>query len=127
MTNSTHKNSLWKVLGLYAAGSWVVLQVVDVLAQNAGLPQWVFTLALILLIIGLPVVGATAYLHGMGGRSRGTGAAAPGADAVATGSRQFFTWKNAIGGGVAAMALWGILVTGWLFFGPGVTPRRGWD
>jgi TolB-like protein/Tfp pilus assembly protein PilF len=118
MANSTHGNSLWKVLGLYAAGSWVVLQVVDVLAQNAGLPQWVFTLALILLIIGLPIVGATAWLHGMGrGRPEG---AAPESQATGTTSapRQLFTWRNATGGGVAAMALWGVLVTGWLFFGP---------
>jgi TolB-like protein/Flp pilus assembly protein TadD len=121
MPNFTHKNSLWKVLGLYAAGSWVVLQVVDVLAQNAGLPDWVFTLALILLIIGLPVVGATAYLHGMGGRPADSGSVEPDSPAAVTGSRQFFTWKNAIGGGVAAMALWGILVTGWLFFGPSAT------
>jgi hypothetical protein len=34
-----------------------VLQVVDVLAQNAGLPSWVFSFALVLLIIGLPIVG----------------------------------------------------------------------
>jgi len=85
-----------------------VLQVVDVLAQNAGLPSWVFNLALILLVIGLPIVGATAYMHGMGGES----------DTSDT-PRQLFTWRNALGGGVAALALWGLLVTGWLFFGPG--------
>jgi len=125
-----HKSSLWKVLGLYAAGSWVVLQVVDVLAQNAGLPGWVFNLALILLIIGLPIVGATAYLHGMGGK----GSADPEAPAAsATSASQaspiapsrFFTWKNAITGGLAAMALWGVLVTGWMFMGPGAS--RGAD
>ena len=66
MTNRTHKATLWKVLGVYAAGSWVVLQVVDLLADNVGLPSWVFTFALTLLIIGLPIVGATAYLQGMG-------------------------------------------------------------
>ena len=124
MANSTHGNSLWKVLGLYGAGSWVVLQVIDVLAQNAGLPSWIFTLALILLIIGLPVVGATAYLNGLG-RQQDTEPADGGARGTPTAPRQFFTWKNAIGGGVAAMALWGILVTGWLFFGPGAT--RGAD
>lgn len=120
MAISTHKSSLWKVLGLYAAGSWVVLQVVDVLAQNAGLPGWVFTLALILLIIGLPVVGATAYLHGLGRRldAESSESAVRGTPSA---SRQLFTWRNAIGGGVGALALWGILVTGWLFFGPGVS------
>jgi TolB-like protein/cytochrome c-type biogenesis protein CcmH/NrfG len=119
MTNSTHKSSLWKVLGLYGAGSWVVLQVVDVLTQNSGLPSWVFNLALILLIIGLPVVGATAYLHGLGGDRKGVADAEAGERGTPSAPRQFFTWKNAIGGGVGALALWGILVTGWLFFGPG--------
>ncbi|MDP2471287.1 MAG: tetratricopeptide repeat protein [Candidatus Palauibacterales bacterium] len=124
MANTTHKNSLWKVLGLYAAGSWVVLQVVDVLAQNADLPGWVFNLALILLIIGLPIVGATAYLHGLGGRTEAKAAsAAAGTRGARTGTLGLFTWKNAIGGGIGAMALWGVLVTGWLFFGPG--PSRG--
>jgi TolB-like protein/cytochrome c-type biogenesis protein CcmH/NrfG len=118
MANSTHGNSLWKVLGLYAAGSWIVLQVVDVLAQNAGLPQWVFTFALILLVIGLPIVGATAYLHGMG-RGTGSDSVAAGKRGSPSSPRSLFTWKNAIGGGVAAMALWGVLVTGWLLFGPG--------
>ena len=121
MSNRTHKSTLWKVLGLYAAGSWVVLQVVDVLAQNAGLPAWVFTLALILLIIGLPVVGATAYLHGLGPAASGPAETTRGDRGVPTGTRGYFTWKNAITGGVAAMALWGVLVTGWMFFGPGAT------
>ncbi len=122
MPDTTHRNSLWKVLGLYAAGSWVVLQVVDVLVQNSGLPTWVFNLALVLLIIGLPIVGATAYLHGLGGTSDdqadGSGAtsAAPGS-AGAPG--RLFTWRNALVGGVAALALWGLLVTGWMFIGPG--------
>jgi TolB-like protein/Tfp pilus assembly protein PilF len=125
MANSTHGNSLWKVIGLYGAGSWVVLQVIDVLAQNAGLPAWIFTLALILLIIGLPIVGATAYLNGIGRKSTDGESAGVGERGTPSAPRQFFTWKNAIGGGVAAMALWGILVTGWLFFGPGAT--RGAD
>jgi len=127
MANSTHGNSLWKVLGLYGAGSWVVLQVIDVLVQNSGLPSWVFNLALILLIIGLPVVGATAYLHGLG-RQQDTESADGEARGTPTAPRQFFTWKNAIAGGVAAMALWGVLVTGWLFFGPGAdTGAEGGD
>jgi TolB-like protein/Tfp pilus assembly protein PilF len=120
MKQLTHRSSLWKVLGLYGAGSWVVLQVIDVLAQNSGLPGWVFNLALILLIVGLPIVGATAYLHGLG-RPPASESSETAAPATASATRQLFTWRNAIGGGLAAMALWGVLVTGWLFFGPGVS------
>lgn len=126
MPDTAHKNSLWKALGLYAAGSWVVLQVVDVLVQNSGLPSWVFNLALILLIIGLPIVGATAYLHGLGGKpdaeSDSETVGSVGANSTAGAPRQLFTWRNALGGGVAALALWGLLVTGWLFFGPATGP-----
>ena len=51
-----HRRSLWQVLGLYAAGSWIVLQVVDQLTESAGLPEWVPSFALVLLLIGLPIV-----------------------------------------------------------------------
>ena len=46
MASERRGRSLWQVLGIYAAVSWVCLQVVDVLAQNIGLPSWVFTLTL---------------------------------------------------------------------------------
>ena len=68
MAAERHGRSLWQVLGIYAAASWVCLQVVDVLAQNVGLPSWVFTLTLGMLIVGLPVTAATAYLQGIGRR-----------------------------------------------------------
>ena len=58
-----HRRSLWQVLGIYAAASWVVLQIVDTLAGALGLPEWSASLALFLLIIGLPIVLATAFLQ----------------------------------------------------------------
>jgi len=109
MTDRQDKSALWKVLGVYAAGSWVVLQAVDLLADNIGLPSWVFTSALILLIIGLPIVGATAYLHGLR-PSRGESA---GSSRVGRGTRTFFTWRNAMFVGLAAFALWGLVAAGW--------------
>ena len=65
MTSERHGRSLWQVLGIYAAVSWVCLQVVDVLAQNIGLPSWVFTLTLGMLVAGLPITAITAYLQGI--------------------------------------------------------------
>ena len=115
MSNGTNKSILWKVLGVYAAASWVVLQVVDVLADNVGLPPWVFTFALILLVIGLPVVGATAYLHGLGAGAPSDRTVAP--EAAAGGSRGLFTWRNVVLGSMAGFALWGIVAAGWLVFG----------
>ena len=55
MTRERYQRSLWQALGIYAAASWVCLQVVDVLTQNVGLPAWVFTLTLGILVVGLPV------------------------------------------------------------------------
>jgi len=36
-----HRRSLWQVLGIYAAGSWVALEVVAQLAESLALPEWV--------------------------------------------------------------------------------------
>jgi hypothetical protein len=110
MTDRQDQSALWKVLGVYAAGSWVVLQAVDLLADNIGLPSWVFTSALTLLIIGLPLVGATAYLHGLRPSSDTTAGSLP-AD---SGTRTLFTWRNAILAGLAAFAVWGLVAAGWL-------------
>jgi hypothetical protein len=41
LINELHRRSLWQVLGIYLAGSWIALQVVDVVNQNFGLPDWV--------------------------------------------------------------------------------------
>jgi hypothetical protein len=92
-------------------GSWVCLQVVDVLGQNLPLPSWAFRLTLILLLIGLPVTAVTAHLQsrhhdrpGDVGPPRGLG-------------HRLFTWRNVIRGGVGALAVWGIAVSSWLLFG----------
>jgi hypothetical protein len=60
-----HGRSLWQVLGLYLAGSWIALQVVETLTESASLPDWVPALALVMLVIGFPIVMATAFVqHG---------------------------------------------------------------
>lgn len=104
MAREGHQRSLWQALGIYAAASWVCLQVVDVLTQNIGLPQWVFTLTLVMLIIGLPITAATSYFQGIGRRKKSDTSANTGP----------FTWKNLRKIAVAALAIWGIAVTGWV-------------
>jgi TolB-like protein/thioredoxin-like negative regulator of GroEL len=120
MTQETNKNPLWKVLGLYAAGSWIVMQVVDVLTQNMGLPSWVFSFAVVLLVLGLPIVGATAYLSGLRSGTTSDGSATTSDRGAPS---RLFTWRNAIGGGVGALALWGVVAAGWMLFGPGSGAR----
>lgn len=105
MAHEQKDRSLWRVLGIYIAASWVCLQVVDVLNQNIGLPSWVFTLTLGMLIAGIPVIAATAYFQGAG-RRKDLGTAANAGP---------FTWKNLRKVAVAGLAVWGIIISGWLF------------
>jgi tetratricopeptide (TPR) repeat protein len=126
LIREVHRRSLWQVLGIYLAVSWIVLQVIDVLGNNIGLPDWVGPTAFALLLVGLPIVVATAFVQeGLGARDGSASHAAPeeGPDQVvqpavpetAEGHHRVFTWKNALLGGVAAFALLGILTAGYLF------------
>ena len=124
-----HRRSLWQVLTIYAVGSWVALQVVEALTNSAGLPDWVPGFALVLLILGLPIVLATAFVQeGLPGSgpdpaprpevmSAGGAAAAPIAAFAgperAEAHHRIFTWRHAVLGGVAAFALLGVAVTGY--------------
>jgi eukaryotic-like serine/threonine-protein kinase len=58
-----HRRSLWQVVGIYAAGSWLGYQVILALTHGLGLPDWVPPLAVVLFVIGLPVVVATAFVN----------------------------------------------------------------
>lgn len=143
LVREAHRRSVWQVLSVYLVGSWGALQVVESVTENAGLPDWVPAFALILLIIGLPIVLATAVVQeGVGGDGAGTvdGGEAPDgtipevpasqrADRGRAGlspsseppsgsgrtrrGKLVFTWRNAIAGGVAAFALLGLLVAGY--------------
>jgi adenylate cyclase len=58
-----HRRSLWQVLGIYLGGAWVALQGIEALVSVLGLPEWVPGSALVLLIVGLPIVLATAFVR----------------------------------------------------------------
>lgn len=135
LVHEAHRRSLWQVVGIYVAGAWIALQVVDLLVDNFGLPAWLPPFALVLLVIGLPIVVATAFVQeGIGPRPvgpssksgegpRAEGPAAAGLDAARApgdgSTRGLFTWRNVVRGGVGAFALWGIVAAGWLLAGPG--------
>ncbi len=123
LVNEIHRRSLWQVLGIYLAGSWVALQVVETLVESAGLPDWVQPLALVLLVIGFPIVMATAFIQeGMGGKPASEPEVAPTEADRATAeappkpatARGLLTWRNALVGGVGAFALLGLAAAGWL-------------
>lgn len=58
-----HRRSLWQVLALYVVGSWVSYEVILALTEGLGLPSWVPGFAVVLFLIGLPIVLATAFIQ----------------------------------------------------------------
>lgn len=46
----------------YIVVAWLILQVVDVVLPNLGVPDWVFKIILLVLVIGFPVVLVIAYV-----------------------------------------------------------------
>jgi TolB-like protein/Flp pilus assembly protein TadD len=119
-----HRHSIWQVLGIYLVAAWIALQVVDVLADIFGFPSWLPSFAVALLVIGLPVVLATAVVQkrfvpkhsapGEVAEVEAVGAAAP----AVSGTQRLFSWRNAVLGGLVAFAFWGVVATSWMFFGP---------
>ena len=127
---------MWQVLAVYLGASWGVLQVVDVVTQNMGLPTWVFPFAFVLLLLGLPVLLATAIIQGKPAAAPVVASAPVVTDSVApieavtpadpTGAaptagpdleahHRMFTWRNAVLGGLAALALFAVVIAGYAY------------
>jgi len=123
--------SVWQVLVLYMGASWGVLEVVDVLKDNMGLPDWVFPFAIVLLLIGLPIMLGTAAIQARAAAYRSRAIDAPGpvdsqdpeparaAEPVTPAGdlapHHLFTWRNALIGGAASLVLLTIVTTGFMF------------
>lgn len=134
-----HRRSLWQVLVIYLGASWLVLQVVDTMAGALSLPDWSASFAFFALIVGLPIVLATAFVQegvskpapvapgeGPAGDDAPSGGAVRDTSDGPAGHRRLFSWRNAIGGGIAVFALLGVLTATWLLsrtlgVGPGAT------
>lgn len=143
-----HRRSLWQVLGIFLASSWGVLQAVEFVTDFAGLPDWTPAMALVLLMVGLPICLATAFVQeGLPGRdsrvdpkdsnapasANQAATSGPGADhetpadgaaaSASDGTRQLLTWRNAIIGGVGAFALLGFsLIAYFVMWTTGIGP-----
>jgi eukaryotic-like serine/threonine-protein kinase len=116
--SGNRQRTVWQVVGLYLASSWLCLQVVDLLADRVPLPTWAFPLTLALLAVGLPVVAATAFVQGFV-MQRVAGSH------PLTLRHRLLTWSNVLRGGVGAMAVWGVAVSGWLVLTGG--HQSEWD
>ena len=128
-----HQRALWQALLVYLGVSYAVLEAVDLFIDRFGMPSWLFPLAFTLLLAGLPVILVTTFVQTSGDAARRSdptllpdavvepAAAAAGRPGTSQRFRQLFSWRNAIVGGVAAFALWGVVTAGWLLAGfPGL-------
>lgn len=107
-----HRRSMWQVLGVYLGTSWGVLEVTGELIDRLILPESVFRAAIVLLAIGLPIMLATAYFEASRHRTKSAVEAKDGPKRRTW--RRWFTWRNALLGGVAAFALLGIIAAAFL-------------
>ena len=119
-----HRRSLWQVLGIYLVGAWVAFQGIEALADGLAMPEWVPGFAVVVMLIGLPIVLATAFVQeGVGAQETADEAQAPSDAKEVTppddsgGLHLVLTWKNVIAGGVVVIALAGVGVAGWLLAG----------
>jgi DNA-binding SARP family transcriptional activator/TolB-like protein len=124
-----HRRSLWQVLAVYLVGAAAGFGIVQALTEGLGLPFWFPWFAIVLFIIGLPIVLATAFVqHGPPWLARGDPVAPPGSshsplagsEAGGLDLRRLLTWRKSIAAGVLAFAIWGVIAAGWLLARGGV-------
>ena len=129
-----YRRSIWQVLAIYLVGSWIGYQVILGVGDGVGLPDWVPAFAIILFIIGLPIVLATAFVQEGGPIPRAQPydvtlipgfEAQPAPSAPTTGSRirHVLTWKRALLTGAAAFFVLATTAGGYVGLrGAGVGP-----
>ena len=88
---------LGRVVLVYAGASWATLEATDFFIARFGLPGSFIDIALVLLLVGLVLIVATALVQ-----------ARP-----AQGFRALFNWRNVLVGGALAFGLWGVVATSW--------------
>jgi serine/threonine-protein kinase len=110
---------LFRVLAVYFGASYVVIQLVAIFTEQLDLPDWFFPGATALLLIGLPIVVATALVQSApspGPAASSAEAAVPVSESdaettaadVAAVAKHWLTWSRALlGGAVAFLLLFG--------------------
>jgi TolB-like protein len=128
-----HRRSLWQVLLIYCGAALVAYQAVQALTEGLGLPQWFPAFAIVLFIVGLPIVLATACVHEVMPRTVTPAEPTPLTEAEAARveaeaaavhletrrRHRFLTWRNAAATFVLVLAAWGVVAAGWMLFSRG--------
>jgi serine/threonine-protein kinase len=127
LIREAHRRSLWQVLLIYIGAAWACFELIATVSDTMGLPAVLPGLAIVLFLLGLPFVVATACVRedvttrpdgaisGEAGRSADRGR-------VDGRRRRVLTWRTAGLTFLAALALWGVVTTGWLLFGQKTEP-----
>jgi TolB-like protein len=111
-----HERSLWQALVVYLGASYAVLEAAAYFRDEFGLPDWLPSVALVLLLIGLPVVVVASLAKE---EVYGDEVPAPDAEAAAAEDKRLrlVTWRTAGLSFLSAMALWGAIAAGLLLTG----------
>jgi tetratricopeptide (TPR) repeat protein/TolB-like protein len=106
---------LLRVLAVYLGVSWLILQVTSLFIQAFDLPKWFLPAAVLLLLIGLVVISATAWVQAHPGEAaRAAREEVPGSweidlgdirQSVTQGRLPHLTWGRSILGGAVAFSL----------------------
>ena len=112
-----------RVAGLFLLATGVITALVYAGTRAFGLPDWVWILALLVMLAGLPVMLYTGRLERQRARQRATGAFRYEPEPV---HHQLFTWRRAFIGGALALGAMVLLASGYavsraLGVGPGST------
>ena len=129
-----------QVLLVYLGVSWGIMQAVDVLQNTLALPSWVGPVAVILLLIGLVIIGATAWIQAKpqttakeeAGELPGDWQLAPKdlGQSLLSGKLPHLNWGRAVLGGVFSLSiLFGLAGLAVVFQGPmsSLSPSIGPD
>ena len=111
----SQRAGLTRLLVVYTLVSALVLFLVRWAMLEFGLPGWVLPGAFVLLIVGLPILVATAWIQAGSTPSASSPVSQPNETATSPGGlRKWLTWRRAIGGGALAFLAWGIVISGYV-------------
>ncbi|NIN73063.1 MAG: hypothetical protein GTO46_14270 [Gemmatimonadetes bacterium] len=127
-----HRRSLWQVVAIYIGGAWACYEIIDTITDRLDLPGWLPVLAIVLFLLGLPFVVATAFVReeapgspaaAKAARPKASGAELRAARQARMARRRLVTWRTLGVAFVAVLAAWGAVAAGWLLVGG--RPERG--
>ncbi len=113
-----------KVLAYYAAATGLVALLARTAVVAIGLPEWAFTGAMVVMLLGLPALLFTAWVKRTVRRAAGTvPTLTPGGTMVASHgtmatlalrANRYISWRRTMRGGIVAMGAFVLLVTGFM-------------